>query len=148
MSEGLVEGVSSQAQSFFDDLVEQLQNNPAVVYQRLLLAPWNDRRICTEQDMEVARVIGQEAIARLRELPKEKDDFVCHKHQCLASWCGCLEDYRRTHCHCGMRLVSDGVNMVCPMCEWQIQTTYLDFTEQSGLLNLSRLSLMGESVFL
>ena len=118
---GLVEGASKVAQPFFDDLLEQLKINPAGVYQRLMLR--NDRRINTDRDREVALAIAQKAVAQLSELPDEKDDFVCDTHQCMASWCGCLDAYRRTHCSCGTTLVSDGVNMVCPCCGWPYSST-------------------------
>jgi hypothetical protein len=49
----------------------------------------------------------------------ERKDYVCDEHQKLASECGCLAEHNLTHCQCGMRFQSDGVNMVCPVCDWQ-----------------------------
>lgn len=45
---------------------------------------------------------------------------VCHEHQTSSHRCGCLEDERRTHCFtCGSRKTSDGINLVCQLCDWE-----------------------------
>lgn len=113
---GLVEGVSREAQSFLDELVMLLDAEPAQVYRRLNFR--DDSCLVSDKDRQTARIIANEAQARLAALPDVEHDYVCEEHQCLASWCGCLKDYLRTHCRqCEMALVSDGCNMVCPLCD-------------------------------
>lgn len=44
-------------------------------------------------------------------------DYVCHDHQCLANKCGCLEEAQRiTRQRCGLPMMSDGHQLVCPIC--------------------------------
>ena len=46
-------------------------------------------------------------------------DYVCYKHQCLASKCGCLEDEQEASCpRCGMRYQYFGGQHYCPECDF------------------------------
>jgi len=116
------EGISLKAQrQLVEGVIPMIVSDPIRAHRRLFFAESYaaDMDENNAADKALYSAIWAKIDEAVVKLPPVEGDFVCHTHQQLASHCGCLDEYLRNRCSCGMKMVWDGGGYACPECEFQ-----------------------------